>query len=154
MQLLILRHGQAEQWAANDDIRNLIEVGRAEAAVIANKLAGLALPPTVIAHSPLVRTTQTMAIVQQSLNAEYIEVWPELVHQGTPEAVEQKLMASGFDNVLLVTHMPLIAVLENYLVTGDKYGGSPFSTCELAVLTSGDAYPGNWQLQQRALPHV
>ena len=154
MQLMILRHGQAENFAVSDDARNLTKVGRAQAAAMGAKLAEFAVPPTVIAHSPLVRTTQTANIVQQRLNAEQLEIWPELVHQGSPEAVEQKLMASGFENVLLVTHMPLIAIFEHYLLSGDKYGGSPFNPCELAVLNSDDAYPGNWQLIKRVKPSV
>lgn len=146
---MIVRHGEAEAYASSDDSRALTDVGRVQVELVAQFLGKLNTKIDLVAYSPLVRTTQTAKIILDSIDAERIEVWPELIHSSTAEMAEAKLVQAGCDNILLVSHMPLVAMLEAYLLDGESHFGQPFHTAELSILKSEDAYPGGWQLVQR-----
>lgn len=150
--LLIVRHGQAEPYCANDDGRKLTDVGIAQVQATANFIADHAYGIELLAYSPIVRATETAKLLQNVLQIAAFEVWPELVHMSTAGAVDDRLRGCGFDRVLLVSHMPLVAALEGYLLgAGDRFGAA-FETAELSSLYSDDPYPGGWLRQQRFKP--
>ena len=146
MQLLILRHGKAEQQLLDDDNRQLAAKGFKQARFIGGQIAAMPLQPQLLALSPLLRTRQTADCVQELVNIKQVQVWPELIHGGSPASVDDKVRESGFQRILLVSHMPLVATLEAYLC--DTRAES-FATAELSILNSSEPFPGGWQREQR-----
>jgi len=149
MKLFILRHGEAIPDFMNDDARALTEVGIAHAKAQGQRLAKLIDTVDLMAVSPLVRTQQTADYVSGSVNVSTREVWPELLHGASPQPAEAKLCANAFSSVLFVSHMPLVASLESYLVNAEPMSGRAFQTAELSVLESDECYPGAWKLLAR-----
>lgn len=150
--LWIVRHGQAEPYRADDDSRCLTDIGAAQVRITAQRIALSGLKPDLMAYSPLVRTSQTAQCLQDVLQIDTLQVWPELVHSSQPSLVEDRLRNCGSRRVLLVSHMPLVAMLESYLIGVDQDLGFGFETAELSELSSVDPYPGNWHIERRAKP--
>ncbi|TFY92160.1 phosphohistidine phosphatase SixA [Pseudomonas kairouanensis] len=131
MKLWILRHGEAEGHARTDAERNLTEHGRAEVLRSAAHLIGL--PISAIIASPYVRAQQTAHLVREALGFEPpIRTVPWLTPEGNPQQVLEKLDTD--DNVLLVSHQPLVGSLICFLQHGHLRQPQPMYTASLAEL--------------------
>jgi len=133
----VLRHGEAEPHARSDDQRNLTEHGRKQVLRSAAHLLGQPLDAIVV--SPYVRAQQTAGLVHDALGFEDPLVtvsW--LTPDSNPDRVIAELDALGLENVLLVSHQPLVSSLLGLLVHGSRQSGEPMSTASLAEL-EGDA---------------
>ena len=131
MKLWILRHGEAEGHARTDAERNLTEHGRAEVLRSAAHLIGQ--PLSAIIASPYVRAQQTAHLVREALGFEpEIRTVPWLTPEGNPQRVLQNLDSD--DNVLLVSHQPLVGSLISYLQHGHQRQPQPMHTASLAEL--------------------
>ena len=134
MKLWILRHGEAEAHAPSDAQRNLTEHGRAEVLRSAAHLIGQ--PLSAIIASPYVRAQQTAQLVREALGFEPdIRTVPWLTPEGNPVQVLEKLDTD--DNVLLVSHQPLVGSLISFLQHGHPRQPQPMHTASLAEL-AGD----------------
>lgn len=131
MKVWVLRHGEAEGHARTDAERNLTEHGRAEVLRSAAHLIGQ--PLGAIIASPYARAQQTAQLVRQALAfAPDIRTVPWLTPDGNPLTVLSKLDTD--DNVLLVSHQPLVGGLISVLQYGHPRQPQPMHTASLAEL--------------------
>jgi phosphohistidine phosphatase len=139
VKLWILRHGEAEAHARTDAERNLTERGRAEVLRSAAHLIGQ--PLNAIIASPYVRAQQTARLVREALGfVPDIRTVPWLTPEGSPEQVLAHLEAE--DNVLLVSHQPLVGNLISFLQHGHSRQPQPMYTASLAQLEGEFALAG------------
>ncbi|WOE81334.1 phosphohistidine phosphatase SixA [Pseudomonas protegens] len=137
MKLWVLRHGQAESHAPTDAQRNLTAHGREEVLVSAAQLIGQ--PISAIIASPYVRAQQTAQLVREALGFEAeIRTVSWLTPEANPLQVLQQL--DGADNLLLVSHQPLVGSLIGLLQHGHLRDPQPMNTASLAELE------GDWPL--------
>lgn len=150
MKVWVLRHGEAEPQARSDDQRNLTEHGRKQVLRSAAHLLGQ--PLDAIVASPYVRAQQTAQLVRQALGFDKdVLTVPWLTPDSDPDRALDRLDALGLDNVLLVSHQPLVSTLLGLLVNGSRQSGEPMSTASLAEL-EGDA-PLAGLMSLRSLRH-
>jgi len=131
MKLWVLRHGEAESHAACDAERNLTERGRQEVLHSAAHLIGADIK--AIIASPYARAQQTAQLVREALGfAPDIRTVAWLAPDGNPLQVLEKLDTD--DNVLLVSHQPLVGNLISFLQHGHQRQPQPMHTASLAEL--------------------
>ncbi|AZF04604.1 phosphohistidine phosphatase SixA [Pseudomonas sp. R5-89-07] len=131
MKLWILRHGEAQAHARTDAERNLTEHGRDEVLRSAAHLIGEPLSAIIV--SPYARAQQTANLVREVLGfAPEIRTVPWLTPEGNPAQVLEKLDTD--DNVLLVSHQPLVGSLISFLQHGHPRQPQPMYTASLAEL--------------------
>ncbi|MGY2282124.1 phosphohistidine phosphatase SixA [Pseudomonas gingeri] len=137
MKLWVLRHGEAEPQVRSDAERNLTAHGRKEVLRSAAHLIGQ--PLTAIYASPYVRAQQTAQLVREALGFE-----PEIITVPwlTPETHPSKVLEhlDTPDNLLVVSHQPLVGSLIGLLEDGHLRTAQPMSTASLAELE------GDWPL--------
>ena len=135
MQLMILRHGNAEPMQLDDAARELTERGRAQVAwICAQRHKELAAVRAIWA-SPFVRTQQTAQIVAEHLQLPVITE-SVLVGDTPPQQVLDALgdADAGEFPLLLVSHQPLVGSLVNGLCgSGNAH---PMGTSSLACLSA------------------
>lgn len=137
MKLWVLRHGEAQPHARSDAERNLTEHGRQEALRSAAQLIGQ--PISAIIASPYARAQQTAMLVREALGFEpQIRTVSWLTPDSNPLAVVDQLDSA--DNLLLVSHQPLVGSLIGFLQHGHLRSPQPMSTASLAELE------GDWPL--------
>lgn len=131
MKIWVLRHGEAQSHARTDAERALTEHGRAEVLRSAAQLIGQ--PLSAIIASPYVRAQQTAQLVREALAFEpAIRTVPWLTPEATAQQVLEQLDSD--DNVLLVSHQPLVGSLISFLQHGHQRQPQPMSTASLAEL--------------------
>lgn len=131
MTLWVLRHGEAEGHARTDAERNLTAHGREEVLRSAARLIGR--PLHAIIASPYVRAQQTAHLVRDALGfAPPIRTVPWLTPDSNPLHVLDQLDTA--DNILLVSHQPLVGSLISLLQHGHLRQPQPMSTASLAEL--------------------
>ncbi|MBB3059518.1 phosphohistidine phosphatase SixA [Microbulbifer rhizosphaerae] len=133
MQLLILRHGEAEPMVVADDSRQLTERGRAQVSRICELRAEELEQVRAIWASPFVRTQQTAEIVAESLGLPVITE-PLLIGGTPPQRVIDALGQAKSFPLLLVSHQPLVGRLVNGLCGSDD--AHFLDTASLACLQS------------------
>jgi len=133
MKLWILRHGEAQNRARSDAERELTENGRAEVLTSAAHLLGQ--PLRWIIASPYVRAQQTAELVRQALGfSEAVVTVPWLTPDSDPRKVLDNLDLYASDNVLVVSHQPLVGSLIGFAVHGNLQQAEPMHTASLAEL--------------------
>ncbi|AIS16988.1 phosphohistidine phosphatase SixA [Pseudomonas rhizosphaerae] len=139
MKLWVLRHGEAVSHARSDAERALTSVGQQQALTSAARLHDQ--PLDAILASPYVRAQQTAALAHGVLpSAPAVRTVPWLTPDSDPLAVIGHLEKLGLDNVLLVSHQPLVGNLLSLLVHGNLRQPEPMQTASLAELQ------GEWPL--------
>jgi phosphohistidine phosphatase len=150
--LWLLRHGQAEAHAASDAQRELTDFGRQEVLQSAAHLAGQ--PLAAIIASPYVRAQQTAQLVRQQLGFQRaIITAPWLTPSGDVREVVRQLDAYEGQDVLLVSHQPLIGELGGWLVHGHRQQPLSMHTASLAQLQGELVAAGSLQLLALLHPH-
>ena len=112
--LLVMRHGDAEPSAVNDEARRLSARGRSEVQRIGRALVTHLLIDKIVA-SPLVRAQETASLVAACYGH---EIQRDTCVSLSPNGISDQVIAEfdeGVGSVLLVTHMPLIADLVSAL---------------------------------------
>src|SRR2546423_12982883 len=123
MQLLIIRHGTAEDAppGGDDASRSLTKAGKQEMKEVAAGLKTLVDSLDVIAASPLLRAQQTAEIVAQSYGDPPIETVDALVPGHDPIEISEWLARHASANTLaLVGHEPHLGILVTWFMTGAK----------------------------------
>jgi phosphohistidine phosphatase len=139
VKLWILRHGEAEPRANTDAERRLTAHGREQVLHSAARLLGQ--PLQAIIASPYVRAQQTAALVHDTLGfAEPVRTVPWLTPDSDVQEVIAEIERLGLDQVLLVSHQPLVSTLVGMLEHGHVQQSPPMSTASLAELE------GDWPL--------
>lgn len=138
MKLWVLRHGEAEPHAHSDAERRLTSHGREQVMRSAGVLLGQSLQ--MIIASPYVRAQQTAGLVHEALGFDKpVHTVDWLTPDSDPQQVIAKLDKLGVEQVLLVSHQPLVSCLVGMLEKG-RPDGPPMSTASLAELE------GEWPL--------
>jgi phosphohistidine phosphatase len=133
MKLWILRHGEAQYRARTDAERELTANGREE--VLASAAHLLGQPLRFILASPYVRAQQTAELVRQALGfAESVVTVPWLTPDSDPRKVLDNLDLYAADEVLLVSHQPLVGTLIGLAVHGNLQQAQAMHTASLAEL--------------------
>lgn len=133
MRLWLLRHGQAEAQARSDAERALTAHGREEVHQVAVQLQGRRLG--AILASPYVRAQQTAALVREALGfTDGIHTVPWLTPDSDPREVLKQLDRYAQDELLLVTHQPLVGALAGLLIHGHRQQPLTMHTASLAEL--------------------
>jgi len=151
--LYLLRHGEAEAPRTNDARRALTAHGRDEVRASAALLAGI--PLQAILASPYVRTQQTAELLAtQVAYRGVIETAGWLTPDSDLREVLDRLSERGEDELLLVTHQPLVGALGGLLVHGHRQQPLPMGTASLAVLSGDMALAGAMQLVSLTHPQA
>jgi phosphohistidine phosphatase len=134
LQLLVLRHGHAEEdppLGGRDFDRVLRAKGRRMLSALAPTLR--ALDPDLILSSPSQRTRETVEQLQVSAPVDYLEPLYEADADELLEAVrEASARSEALETVLLVGHNPGVHQLVLELTGGQQLPGFP--PCALAVI--------------------
>ena len=131
VKLLIMRHGEAKPFGGQfeDDRRPLTRRGSQLLEPVANKLAQF--EPELILVSPFLRTQQTADIVTEQLpNAYQRKNCDWLLSESPVEQAVLQLDKLVEDKVLMVSHMPFVSLLVEYL-TGQSLGFRPGDVVQL-----------------------
>lgn len=120
--IFIMRHGEAQPVAPTDAARELTAAGRKEVEQSARYLAAQVDKFDLVLVSPYIRAQQTWQIVSSFCpQPEVLQTVDELVPEASPEALHDFLDAlieqHQSDNILLVSHMPLVSYLVSELST-------------------------------------
>lgn len=133
MRLWLLRHGEAQPNAASDAARALTSRGQDQVRKAALQLEGR--PIHQIIASPYLRTQQTAALVAEVLGYRSpIITAPWLTPDSQSRNVIRQLDKFADDEVLLVTHQPLVGDLAGLLVHGHREQPLPMMPASLAEL--------------------
>lgn len=133
MRLWLLRHGEAEAQARSDAERRLTPRGCQEVRQAAVQLEGRALGAILV--SPYVRAQQTAALIREALGfTGGIHTVPWLTPDGDPREVLRQLDHYPQDELLLVSHQPLVGALAGLLIHGHRQQPLPMHTASLAEL--------------------
>jgi phosphohistidine phosphatase len=134
MHLWILRHGEAERETRRDPERTLTELGSSDARAAGEFLAGVgrSTAPRFLA-SPYVRAQQTAQCALESFPGTPLQTVDWLIPDADPLAALQALadLPAG-DEVVLVSHQPLVSALGGLLAAGDFRAGPAMGTASLA----------------------
>ena len=130
--LWIMRHGLAESEFESDFTRPLSVVGKRQAQdTISQLVAGSNDLPTDMLASPLARTQSTAKVAHELLGLNKpFKTEKLLVHSADHKLLGDFLLASGYKNLIVVSHMPIVAYLVQYLVPQSDLLG--FQTAQIA----------------------
>jgi phosphohistidine phosphatase len=135
MKFYLMRHGEAEAFAASDQARQLTSQGsqkvRERILALKASLSGV----DCIVHSPYVRTTQTANIVADVLNITDVSSSDFWVPNADPLCALESIEAYVDNSPLFITHMPLIASVEA-ISTGDNNYPLAFECGEISELST------------------
>jgi len=142
MKLWIMRHGEAEALRGdNDSVRGLTPHGHGQVLASARWLKAQGLGSLRIVVSPYRRARQTADIVADIIAAVAVEQEELLTPDGDPRRVCQWLERQADPQLLLVSHMPLVAQLTSWLSDG-VLAGSPFGVAQIRTLEMELVGPG------------
>lgn len=132
MQLFLLRHGEAE-YSLPDVSRPLTALGRQQISTTANSYRADLADVEIVLSSQLKRAVQSTDILveQIALSCPRQQV-DFLAPDGQVREVEQYLQATQDQIIMMVGHLPLLAVLINYF-TGSS--DTRMGTASLASLS-------------------
>ncbi len=147
MNLWVLRHGEAHNHADTDAQRELTPRGRKE--VLNSAAQMLESPPDVIIASPYVRTQQTAGLVQDALGvSEPLLTARWLTPDNDAAQVLDELAKLDHENVLLVSHQPLVGALISLLEHGSVRPAQPMDPASLAELQGHFPSAGSMTLRR------
>ncbi len=136
MKVYLIRHGAAVPGSPDEMDRALTERGKENASRAANWLAKVIKGPVVIWASPFLRAQQTAEPIASVFGQEIINhncLTPDM----TPQKVVDELSGEQQD-VILVTHLPLVGRLASLLIEGVVFD-QPWSPTEIWQL-EGDVF--------------
>ncbi len=131
MKICIVRHGSAVSGAVQDQNRGLTDRGVGQAAGAGRWLSQQGFNNPRILVSPFLRAQQTAQAIADSLKLP-LEVMPHLVPDGDVRQVLNDL-ATQEQDLILVSHLPLVGHLAAMLVDGQLYD-QPWSPAECWIL--------------------
>lgn len=147
MRLWIARHGEAEHQAATDADRALTDRGARQVRELWTRLGATQPEPARIVSSSLRRARETARIVAGIWSGRPpLEVQDLLVPEAPVEhTLDWLAQQPDADNWVLVSHMPLVALLTGRLVegAGSRY---PFTVGSVACLELELACPAGGRL--------
>ncbi|MFA7554396.1 MAG: phosphohistidine phosphatase SixA [Spongiibacteraceae bacterium] len=147
MNILIMRHGEAETYAESDAKRSLTELGCQQARLAGECLQQLDLSFDQVWVSPYIRAQQTADELLSGYGQLRRKVCEHLEPDAKISLIIDLLAACGKQNILLVSHQPLVSSLISMLESGNTRSGPPMSPASMALLSADILLPGCSQLQ-------
>lgn len=137
MKIFIMRHGEAEHFAASDAERVLTSRGISESVTIAQICRDKGITAVDLALvSPYVRAQQTWQQVQTVLTASEVETCHDITPYGQAESVFDYLCArieiEQPQSLLLISHLPLVGYLTAEFVS--ELPAPMFSTSSMVCI--------------------
>lgn len=122
MQIFIMRHGDAETFAASDAERPLSSRGREGSYQMAQYCKEHGYDEfDLVLVSPYLRAQQTWQTISPLLRADNVQDCDDITPYGDSEAVVEYVCAlaetQNFERILLVSHLPLVGYLTADFVT-------------------------------------
>lgn len=122
MKIFIMRHGEAQHYAASDAERALTERGRSESVAVAR--AGVNQKEVTsfdkVLVSPYLRAQQTWQEIATYFSSQDVEICDDITPYGQSEMVFEYVSARAeaekWQSVLLVSHLPLVGYLVSEFV--------------------------------------
>lgn len=145
MRIYLVRHAEAQPEASQDSARELTALGWEQAQQSADWLCQQVSGSTRILMSPYCRARQTANVISQSLGCERIEMLDDLIPDGDPLRAEQSISLHARDDVeelIVVSHMPLIASLQSWLEESILTTGKAFTLAEVRTFEASVLAPG------------
>ena len=140
MRIWVLRHGEAERQTQYDPDRVLTTRGSEDAKAAGVVLSKLVPATLQICASPYKRAQQTAQAAVLALPHQHISTvnWltPDIDPREVLRSLEQlpALYQLPKNDILLVSHQPLVSALIGVLIDGDYRAGPPMNTASLAEL--------------------
>jgi len=122
MKIFIMRHGEAQHYAASDAERALTDRGRSESVAVAR--AGVNQKEVIsfdkVLVSPYLRAQQTWQEIATYFSSQNVETCEDITPYGQSEMVFEYVSARAeaekWQSVLLVSHLPLVGYLVSEFV--------------------------------------
>jgi len=137
MQIILIRHGQAERQLTTDAERALTPHGEWQAQQTAAWLANHDYQLDGLFSSPYVRAQQTANYIAEALDI-HITLCDDIKPDGDPLATLrwlEQLELPDTATVALVCHMPIVGRLASFFVDGDSSYGTGFNLAEAKVIS-------------------
>lgn len=131
-----MRHGEAVMTTP-DEARELTDRGVVQVQQQARQLLQQQLLPDHILASPLTRAQQTASLMANILSSRVTtSTFSSLTPNGKPQAVLTDLDNLQGDSgcLLLVSHLPLVAILASFLTEGHEQRAFTFMTADVVEL--------------------
>ena len=141
MEIVILRHGQAEGYATADAQRKLTAKGEADALRAGQCLAELGFSFDALWVSPYLRTQQTAQQVLKNFSDLQPSTQALLTPESNPKQVFEFIHRSGLQRVLLISHQPLVSDLVAYMTEPKGYGPA-MAPASMACVENKHGLPG------------
>ncbi|WP_413737759.1 phosphohistidine phosphatase SixA [Sodalis sp. RH21] len=153
MQVLIMRHGDAQLEAASDAERPLTVRGCDESRLMACWLSTRILDTDRVLVSPYLRAQQTLGVLRNELVLpDGEETMPELTPGGDVDLVccyLQTLANEGLGSVLIISHLPLVGYLVADLCPQEQ---APMFATSAVACVELDAKSGKGKLEWQVGP--
>ena len=146
MNIVVLRHGQAEGYAQTDAQRHLTDRGLRDTEQAGKCLASLGLQFDDVWVSPYVRTQQTAKQVLKSYPQLEVNTQDILTPESNPQVVFDAIKHSGLDDLLIISHQPLVGELLALLVDPKTSYQSPMSPASMAYVHNQHKLPACGEL--------
>ncbi len=132
--IILLRHGEAGHDAPTDEQRELTERGIRFVRQQATRYAQALQQIDKVICSPYVRTQQTAKLVRETLADLPYELDSRWIPESPIADAITSLEANAEQNLLIVTHQPLIGYLVSYLLEGNLQHPENLMPGELVIL--------------------
>lgn len=132
MELLLLRHGEAEARAASDEARPLTQHGIRQANAAMIWLAGSSWRPQHMLISPYRRARATAKPLRDLWSHLPTATDERLSPDSTPETLLEAVAATGAQRVMIIGHNPVLGNTAQWLL--DCEHPLPLGTASMALL--------------------
>ncbi|MBF8999544.1 MULTISPECIES: phosphohistidine phosphatase SixA [Vibrio] len=122
MKIFIMRHGEAEALAESDAQRALTERGQNDSIIVAKACASQYGPMDFdkVLVSPYLRAQETWQAIAPYVSGHCVDVCDDITPYGQADDVFDYILAisehESLENVLLVSHLPLVGYLVSEFV--------------------------------------
>ena len=157
MKLYLLRHGKATaKGGATVDANRTLTPGGRKCTEETLQSVRKSCQPNLIGSSPLLRALETAEIASRVLKVRELPLSLDCLRPGTtPAAVVRWLRTRETSAILLVGHMPDLAILAAYLVSGTPSGGIALKKSGLCCIEmKGKARRGAGRLEWLVTPSL
>lgn len=138
MQLILLRHGEAERQTQTDELRMLTARGQQQASQMCSQLLAKVRPSRFLV-SPLLRAQQTLAPLRRALPHVPVDVIEHIKPDDSARIALDVLSGYSDDCIVVVCHMNIIASLGGLLLAEppESFDLAEARCYDLAVIAAG-----------------
>lgn len=148
MQVFIMRHGAAMLNMTSDALRTLTIHGKNETYLIATYLNAKIVDIERVLISPYLRAKETLGVIRTVITLPKEERLSELTPNGNAKYIISHLYSlarQGINYVLIISHLPLIKNLVNYLCP-EEYSAIFVTSSLTKIYVSATGY-SKWEGQ-------